>query len=67
MSVGKTVLKPCPFCGGEAEIRDNRWRGVFVRCSVCHIGTQPVLHQRKDAPIRAWNRRVEEMDKEASA
>lgn len=62
-----TELKPCPFCGGEAEIRDNRWRGVFVRCSVCHIGTQPVLHQRKDAPIRAWNRRVEEMDKEASA
>ena len=40
------VLKPCPFCGGTAELRDVRvylatgWR---IRCTGCGIGTIPVL------------------------
>lgn len=27
-------LKPCPFCGGEAELVDDRL-GWFVRCNGC--------------------------------
>lgn len=54
------TLKPCPFCGGEAEIRKDACRGIFVRCNKCLIGTQPVLHKREKVPIETWNRRIGE-------
>lgn len=48
-------LKPCPFCGGEAEfvfIKDNQ----YVRCSRCGaVGAN--TFNAKDV-IAAWNRRV---------
>lgn len=66
-------LKPCPFCGGEAEIiekwGDGFTRIVRVRCSVCHAKSpykaNPVLHGwfqwiDKDKAAEAWNRRVTE-------
>ena len=31
MSVGETVLKPCPFCGGEAKERYECLNGVCVQ------------------------------------
>lgn len=41
-------LKPCPFCGGTAEVITTGWRGdegckVYdwrTRCTECHIGTE---------------------------
>lgn len=39
------TLKPCPFCGGEAELKEarsyvtNGWR---IMCKKCRIGTLPV-------------------------
>lgn len=42
-------LKPCPCCGGEAEIRDFQVfldDGVKVKCTVCGLQTQgtPIDH-----------------------
>lgn len=42
-------LKPCPCCGGEAEIRDFQFFldiGVKVKCKVCGVQTHgtPIDH-----------------------
>ena len=57
-------LKPCPFCGGEANlIKRNLKTGFFpsggtyyVHCKSCLISTQPRKH--KEDVIDIWNRRV---------
>lgn len=39
-------LKPCPFCGGEAELRDGlsyTSETKIVACSKCHARTTPVF------------------------
>jgi len=54
----KIKLKPCPFCGGEAELYQT-WTGDYcVQCNKCGATT---LHKR-DANIVVgdWNRRVED-------
>ena len=48
-------LKPCPFCGGKAEvvyIKDNQ----YVRCSRC--GAVGANTFNTEDVIAAWNRRV---------
>ena len=53
-------LKPCPFCGGEAEIR--RWHvfgrkcHVTVQCKKCKANSGD-WHNKKRA-IDGWNRRT---------
>ena len=55
-------LKPCPFCGGEAEFvetrqfLDGKTRGYF-RCKL-YCCEQMFTHIKEEA-IEAWNRRVE--------
>lgn len=38
-------LKPCPFCGGDAEVIEreahNAFEGLAVRCKRCLCGTAP--------------------------
>ena len=64
-------LKPCPFCGGEAEIRtqdrpdgNTHYYVYIVRCKECRARTEDfpiayyVHHDVEDA-IEAWNRRAE--------
>lgn len=51
-------LRECPFCGGEAIIRDNKlvctiW---IVGCSKC--GADGGLRTDKEEAIKAWNTRV---------
>lgn len=50
-------LKPCPFCGGEAEYVHLRHRdGVshgYVRCKKCRIGLLKV--KEKSQSIKDWN------------
>lgn len=62
-------LKPCPFCGGEAEEKYIRRKKLFakfnfpynthyvyVRCKIC-AATSGVQWARENA-IEAWNRRA---------
>ena len=53
-------LKPCPFCGGEAEHEDFS-DGFFVWCRVeCKRCQVSVTLPRRDGlctGIKAWNRR----------
>lgn len=55
-------LKKCPFCGGEAEIRDIGSDGAVVRCRVCGSGTSVVqAHPVSVARVLArdvWNKRA---------
>lgn len=53
-------LKPCPFCGGEAQIgvahfpAGDRYR---VFCTECGATTWPRIIAPKNAE-KAWNRRT---------
>ena len=56
-------LKPCPFCGGMAEIVIIRYHIhddslIVVRCSRCISGTRIFNEQKVDAAISAWNTRI---------
>lgn len=66
-------LKPCPFCGGEAEFKraaiktNGAWcDAVSVRCTACEARTGRVLYDARKHPndeeyeiaAEAWNRRV---------
>lgn len=59
-------LKPCPFCGGEAETKMYLWGTnsqtgepiwlYYVFCIKCNSMSDNVFQSKKDA-INAWNRR----------
>jgi len=52
----KYVLKPCPFCGCEAEVRELasfRW----VECMECHAEMTSIFGSN-DTPMERWNRRT---------
>lgn len=63
-------LKPCPFCGGEAEYKHaqygtyGKYRDcVRIACSACYVHT--IFYAEEDKPlghieqaIEAWNRRA---------
>lgn len=55
-------LKPCPFCGGEAELKINHCAS-YVECKECEASTDHILDSpmycAKDKAIEAWNRRTE--------
>ena len=54
-------LKPCPFCGGEAELIKG-WCELdnYVMCLSCRIRTKPM--NTKESAIKKWNTR-KPMDK----
>ena len=50
-------LKPCPFCGGKAEMlnySDNEW---LVHCTVCD-GMVERWRETEHEAIEQWNRRA---------
>jgi len=57
-------LKPCPFCGGIAEVEiigvirtDNKYVGGYIaRCKSCRNGTH--MNMSKTEAIDLWNQRV---------
>lgn len=60
-------LKPCPFCGGEAFLRETRMYAspsVVVKCSNCHAQTEiflagyDVLEERNISAMEAGNKAV---------
>jgi hypothetical protein len=63
-----TELKPCPFCGGEADIRhEHRWisgmnggySGTYIVCKKCCCRTCTYDWEDEDQMYEAWNRRVD--------
>lgn len=62
--ISRQKLKPCPFCGGEAELVTFYIKGVanrknhFARCRQNHFCRTRNYRSRNDA-IEAWNKRAE--------
>ena len=50
----REALKPCPFCGSEAELLDGGPGNWFVRCKNCKCSTNDV---QRDAAVQLWHRR----------
>ena len=53
-------LKPCPFCGGKAEIKKHEEWGWFqyeVYCKNCDASFDASFSS-KEAARNHWNRRV---------
>lgn len=58
----ETELKPCPFCGGEAETLRFADKGYWdVGCHACEISpcTEDMFYETRAVAVAAWNRRVE--------
>jgi transcription elongation factor Elf1 len=63
-------LKPCPFCGGEAELvctTDNH-HSPYVRCKYgvylkpkCTANMYPWRYKTAEEAVEAWNRRAEKV------
>lgn len=52
-----TELKPCPFCGGEAELHDvYSIKLYWCKCEECGAETQ--AEDIIEKAIENWNRRV---------
>ncbi len=51
------TLKPCPFCGGRAILREtNKFR--WVECTDCKAEMTRKDKDDPDTPMIRWNRRV---------
>lgn len=49
-------LKPCPFCGDEAEIMGITF--VYVKCLNC--GVETIGYKEEEDAAFAWNQRAGE-------
>ena len=54
------TLRPCPFCGAEAELVRNSGGSYFARCTnrQCAAKTR-LYHENENGARMAWNRRAE--------
>ena len=54
----KPILKPCPFCGGKAEIvSTDRFVDVSCKHLWCRGYADSVMYNSEKEAIEAWNRR----------
>ncbi|MDP8772003.1 Lar family restriction alleviation protein [Serratia marcescens] len=69
-------LKPCPFCGGHAEMQRigneyTKKRSIVVKCTGCRIQltNSAIMHYGFDflhqKTVEAWNRRAGDSASEA--
>lgn len=62
MGTNKTELKPCPFCGGSAEYRNDGMTG-YVQCQNCLARNDSVYSWRdenwKEEVAGYWNSRTQ--------
>ena len=49
-------LKPCPFCGGKANLRSGFW----IHTAYCRDCLVSITRDSEEEAIEAWNRRAEE-------
>lgn len=56
-----TEIKPCPFCGGKAEVfqrvKHNGFNTYEIHCLNCGIGTEE--SPLEEVTHRYWNRRAD--------
>lgn len=57
-------LKPCPFCGGNAEIRKGSSTKPYIRCNRCGCRTGSSRYRGNLA--KAWNARADVTDEQFS-
>ena len=50
-------LKPCPFCGGEAEPWQHMNGGWMIRCKKC--ASKTALYMLLNVAVEIWNKRAE--------
>ena len=57
-------LKPCPFCGGEAEVKRHAEisTAYYVACTNCPVDVGRMWYWKRQDAINAWNRRTTETD-----
>ena len=48
-------IKRCPFCGGQAEVREFTATLIFVQCKSCLAGT--TAFPTGEEAVAAWNKR----------
>jgi len=58
-------LLPCPFCGGDVELRDEmdgRDETYAIHCNRCHMHFAKFVWREygENIVIKQWNRRVKE-------
>ena len=51
-------LKPCPFCGGEANLNRTYDGSYCVQC--VESGNRTLLAKNKKSAVDKWNARVNE-------
>ena len=62
--MNETKLKPCPFCGGKAELmKPQLFGGYRVRCQLCNTASKPMPAYHEAAAL--WNRRTEHSEHSA--
>jgi hypothetical protein len=61
MSAEEIILKPCPFCGGKASLKEHLWQptNFIVYCSNvgCFLGPCTIFDSKAGA-CEKWNKRV---------
>lgn len=66
MIVEDVKLKPCPFCGGEAEVAKEKYEQkwiAYVRCKNCNVQTERLWESIYYCAISEsetrWNNRID--------
>lgn len=59
-------LKPCPFCGGKADITKfyngfSEW--YTVQCFNCHVSQTGNSYHSVERAVEEWNKRADESEK----
>jgi len=55
----KYNLKPCPFCGGKAEVIETEGCDTLAVCTKCDVSCGFNFGGDENASSEAWNKRVE--------
>lgn len=66
----KIKLKECPCCGGEAEVKDIKYKSMpaitWVECKKCGLQTktfkQSIYYCAKEEAAKVWNLRAQQIN-----